>query len=288
MSHSIKYFFLLGFIGVLLTSAGTFFWLKEQEKKVQKTPIASLLDDVPQDTAPQHVASSSAVVVKVPILMYHYIEHVKDPGDTFRQKLNIFPETLALQLKVLSENGYSFIRMSDVADAVDGKKKLPSKPIVLTFDDGYRDFYTSALPVLEKYKVPATAYIITGFINRPNNLTLAQLKSLGQNKLIEIGAHTVHHIDLNHASLEKATAEIIDSKTYLEKLLERPVTTFAYPSGRFDQQAVKIVQQAGFSTAVSTMPGVEASVQNRFILFRLRPGSRTGQALLTFLKQMSE
>jgi peptidoglycan/xylan/chitin deacetylase (PgdA/CDA1 family) len=247
------------------------------------------LQDADQFTNPQPVlpiqSSSTATMsaVHVPILMYHYIEHVKDVRDTFRQKLDIYPEILDLQLKTLSEAGFTFLTMSQVGEVLDGKASLPEKPIVLTFDDGYRDFYTDAFPVLEKYHVKSTAYIISGFLGKPNYMTVNQVKDIARSGIVEVAAHTEHHIDLQHASLTKATQEIVGSKQALEQLISSPVVSFAYPGGRFNPSTVDVVKQAGFTTAVSTLPGSEVAIQNRFILFRLRPGSRTGQHLLDFL-----
>jgi peptidoglycan/xylan/chitin deacetylase (PgdA/CDA1 family) len=266
-------------------------------------PPGYVADDLVQDAAPQHLpdiisppaASSSATKVatqaammKVPILMYHYIEHVKDPGDTIRQKLDVYPETLGLAIKTLQDDGYTLLFASELADIIDGKMPLPAKPILLTFDDGYRDFYTDALPVLEKYHAKATAYIITGFLGKPNYMTLTQLQTVQQSGIVEIGAHTEHHIDLNHASVQKQTQEITGSLDYLNTLCPGQIHSFAYPSGRFDQDTVKIVQTAGFSTGMSTNPGTEVTAANRYTLFRLRPGSSTGKGLLNFITRMEK
>lgn len=249
-------------------------------------PLVDTLDDLDQFHNPAPILPrplDARQTVQIPILMYHYIEHVKDPRDTIRQKLNIYPETLDAQLKTMTSAGYTFLYASEVADILDGKKPMPSKPIVLTFDDGYRDFYTDAFPILLKYKVKSTAYIISGFLNQPNYMTSEQLGLVAGSGYVEIGAHTMHHIDLQHASALKASEEIIGSKKELEALLHIPIVSFAYPGGRFNPTTVTIVSQAGFTNAVSTLLGTTASTSNRFLLYRLRPGSRTGAHLLSFL-----
>ncbi len=215
--------------------------------------------------------------------MYHYVEHVTDLNDTLRQKLAITPEVLDSQLKTMQQAGYTFMYMSDLADVLDGKKDLPPKPIVLTFDDGYLDFYTGAFPVLKKYHVKSTEYVVSDFIGKPNYMLLPQLKEVQQSGIVEIGAHTKHHIDLRSGDEKRDTNEIAGSKVALEKLFGIPVLTFAYPSGFFNDRVIQIVKDAGFTTGVSTMPGTEATADNRFILFRLRAGARTGNSLLQFL-----
>ncbi len=278
-------------IVLFFLSCLTGFWYFKHLEKLSTQPASYIQDDAHQSYQPEPAVVSPVLVppattiVHVPIIMYHYVEHVKDKNDTIRQKLDTLPETLDLELKTLQANGYTFLTMSEVNEAVQNKKPLPTKSVVLTFDDGYKDFYTDALPILEKYQAKATAYIITGFIGKPNYMTLTQLTEVKKSGLIEIGAHTVHHIDLKHASLKQAHDEIAGSKVTLEKLFNDPVTTFAYPSGRFNDQAIQIVKEAGFTTAVSTMPGTQASTQNQFILYRLRAGGRTGKELISFLNR---
>lgn len=222
---------------------------------------------------------------RIPILMYHYVEYVKDKRDTIRQSLDIPPAVFASQLQTLTQNGYTFLTASEVADIIDGKKTLPEKPIVLTFDDGYRDFYTDVLPIIKKYNVKVVAYIVPGFNNLPNNMDAWQIDSLEQSGLVEIGAHTVHHAYLKGMSDEKALYEIATSKEMLENQLHIPIVSFAYPYGAFDQHTIDLVKEAGFTSAVSTIPGIEVSDVNRYFLFRLRPGDRTGKGLLAFLEQ---
>lgn len=253
------------------------------------SPASYISDELQKPQEPLHVASGSATYIPlahVPILMYHYVEHVKNKDDLMRQRLAVAPETLDLQLQTLQKGGYTFMFASELASAIDGKMPLPPKPVVLTFDDGYADFYQNAFPLIQKYHTKVTAYIITGFIGQQNYMSLSQLRALEKSNLVEIGAHTEHHIDLSKASAMQATAEIDGSKTTLEKLLPAKVTSFAYPSGRFNQETIQLVKEAGFTNAVSTLPGTEITSQNRLVLFRLRPASRTGNTLLSFLTAM--
>ncbi len=221
--------------------------------------------------------------IHVPILMYHYVEYVQDPKDTMRIKLNTTPYTLEQEIKTLTDAGYTFMTMAEVMDVMDRKTSLPSKPIVLTFDDGYRDFYTDAYPILKKHHIKATQYVISGFLDKPNHLLTSQLIEIANDGLIEIGAHTVHHVSLKGKSSATVTYEVDQSKKMLENIIHKPVISFAYPYGAFDLQAVNTVQTAGFNSATSTMPGINQPQENRYFLYRLRPGGRTGQYLLSWL-----
>lgn len=221
--------------------------------------------------------------IRVPILMYHYVEYVKDKGDTIRQGLDITPYTFEEEIKTLMDAGYTFMTNAEVADALSGKITLPRKPIVLTFDDGYRDFYTDVYPILKKYRVKATAYIITGFLGYPNNMSAAQVAEIAGDGLVEIGAHTVNHAWLKGLPPQKLSYEVNHSKKTLEELTGKPVVSFAYPYGAYDVPVIQAVADAGFTSAVSTMPCVDQYQIHRYFLCRLRSGGRTGESLLSWL-----
>ena len=188
------------------------------------------------------------------------------------------------QIQTLQNAHYTFITARELGDILDGKMQAPKKPIILTFDDGHWDLDTSVLPILKKYHVHATAYIVPGFIGtNTDSLTPSQLQDVISSGLIDVGAHTVHHISLKGKSLAEQKYEIDTSKTMLEQQYHIHVYSFAYPYGTFDQTTINLVKQAGFTTAASTIAGNEQSNKNRFFLFRVRPGYMTGQALINYL-----
>lgn len=225
--------------------------------------------------------------VRVPVLLYHYVEIVKDKNDTIRHSLNLTPQTLESQITTLQSAGYHFITASDLANVLDSKMALPEKPIILTFDDGYNDFYTDVLPILKKYQVHATAYIVPGFLNGPNSITSSQLIEATSSGLVDIGAHTMHHTFLKGRDVATIDNEIRQSKLKLENDYHIKVSTFAYPYGAYDANASSLVKKSGFSLAFATMPGIYIGWNNRFTAPRIRPGARTGQALIKFLSQDS-
>lgn len=221
--------------------------------------------------------------VRVPILVYHYIEFVKDSRDTIRKSLDIIPPTFEAQIKTLKDAGYNFITASDIGLYLDGKKPLASKPIILTFDDGYGDFYTDVFPILKKYNVEATEYVISGVLGKLNYMTLDQVKEIVSSGLVEIGAHTVHHPNLKSLPLESAKKEIEDSKAMLESDLGIKVVSFAYPYGGYNDDLAIIVKKAGFTSAVTTKGGLIVNQDNRYTLHRIHPGAATGEGLLRVL-----
>jgi len=199
------------------------------------------------------------------ILMYHYIGTPPDPAvDPIGYNLTIKPETLESQIMLLTNLGYQPITMHD-ADAGKGT----ANSIVLTFDDGYEDFYTNAWPILKQHNWVATIYVITGKVGKPGYMTWDQIRELHDNG-IEIGAHTVNHIDLATATPERQSQEITQSKASLERVLGSSVTSFAYPSGRYVLLTLLLFQSTGFTSAVTTHPGKASSSYNAYELPRLR------------------
>lgn len=231
-----------------------------------------------------HTASISATI-RVPILLYHYVEYVQDKRDTIRQSLNIPPNIFDQQVMTLKNAGYTFMTAKELGEVLDGKMPLPANPVLLTFDDGHWDFDTDILPILKKYQAKATQYVIPGFTGGSDFMTQEQVQDVVNSGLVDIGAHTVHHIPLKGKLLQVVQYEIDQSKVMLEQTYHIHVVSFAYPNGAFDAQAAQVAKDAGFSTAVSTLPGIEQNQENRFYLYRLRPGYRTGASLLSYLQQ---
>lgn len=239
----------------------------------------------PTDTSFQKL-SEKPELVKVPILIYHYVEYVKDEKDTIRKSLNINPDTFEKQLQTLLNNSYTFIFVDELADYLDGKASLPPKPIIITFDDGYGDFYTDVLPILKKYNVKATIYVVPGFLDKLNAMTSQQIQEVANSGFVEIAAHTVHHRNLENIFLESAEKEMVDSKIQLEKLLGKGVNNFAYPYGGFNQEIIKLSQKAGYRTAATDAPGSYQADSNRYALYRLKPGARTDKELIDWLESL--
>jgi peptidoglycan/xylan/chitin deacetylase (PgdA/CDA1 family) len=245
----------------------------------------SLVKDLPPEVKKQLKIASPSATFRVPILLYHYVEYVQNKKDKLRMELNITPNVFDEQVKTLKDAGYTFMTAKELGEILNGQMQMPDKPVLLTFDDGHWDFATEVLPILKKYNVKATAYIITGFIGGSDFMSQSQLQDVVDSNLVDVGAHTVHHLSLKGQSYLVAQKEIDDSKTWLEDNYHLNVVSFAYPNGSFDLQSVVLVKDDGFTTAVSTVPGVEQNQANRFFMYRLRPGYRTGQNLLDYLQQ---
>jgi peptidoglycan/xylan/chitin deacetylase (PgdA/CDA1 family) len=218
---------------------------------------------------PPDVLPPGRPAVNVPILMYHYIRVNPDSRDRMGFNLSVTPADFAAQMDWLARSGYHTITTEDLHSYLSGTRGLPSKPLILTFDDGYADFYTTALPVLRSHGFNADSYVVSGFVGRPGYMTSAQIREADRSG-IEIGAHTVNHADLVRTSINGVRSEVGDSKRFLEALLGHPVVSFCYPSGKFNAAVASEVAAAGFHSATTTRFGYAHSLGDRYVWTRVR------------------
>ena len=245
---------------------------------------ASEMKSLPQDVIKSISFDKLSETYHIPVLMYHYVEYVKDARDTIRKSLDTTPDMFENQVKTFHDAGYEFLTMSDIADIVLVKKTAPVKSVALTFDDGYRDFYTDVMPILSKYQAKATVFIISDFMDKPNYMFTNQLQEITGSGLVEIGAHTQRHENLKGKLEDQVRRELIGSKIKLETIIGIPVVSFAYPYGAFDNQVIRIVKESGYLSAVSTIEGIGVTLTDRYFVPRIRPGRRIGEQLLTFIE----
>jgi len=215
----------------------------------------------------QSIEPDARAEVVVPILMYHHIRNYNDPKDTIGTNLSVPIENFDAQIKYLKENGYSTITFADFV-AFPGKK-LPEKPVIVTFDDGYDDAYTNAYRVLKNNGDVAVFYIISSFMGRDDIVTVSQIKEMSDNGM-EIGSHTVDHPDLTTISATKLKSELTKSKTAIEAIIGKSVISFCYPSGKNNSLVDTATKDVGYTTATTTVSGVSTTSSDKFALPRIR------------------
>lgn len=226
--------------------------------------------------------------IKIPIIMYHYVEYITDKNDTTRMKLDINPYYFEKQLETLSKYNYDTYFIRDIPDIFNKKINYSSESAILTFDDGYVDFYTVVYPLLKKYQIKATVYVINNYIGRYGFLNENQIKEMLSSGLVELGAHTLDHLYLKSVSDNVAEKQIIKSKKDLEEKFGVEIKTFAYPYGAFNNRTVEIVKESGYVAAVSVIPGIIQSSDNLFYLNRVRPGLFSDNNIVKVLSSMSK
>lgn len=189
---------------------------------------------------------------QVPILMYHYIRNDQNPRDPVGENLSVAPALFAQQMQYLSSHGYTPITLDKLAAIYAGKAHAPANPIVLTFDDGYKDLFTAAFPILRRYDFHAVSFIITGFVGWHGYVSWEDIKHMLASGLVAFEAHTVHHTYLPAVSYQQALDELITSKKTLQAETGSPVNFLAYPDGATDAAVESAVQKAGFVGALGT------------------------------------
>jgi putative peptidoglycan lipid II flippase len=228
-----------------------------------------------------------AVYPSSPVLMYHSIAQI----DRDLNRVCVSPERFAQQLDWLHRNGLRGVSIRELYQAKE--RGAASRLVGLTFDDGYRDFLTSALPILERYGFTATLFIVAGLLGGENDWDKEgpRLPLLDKDELrevmargIEIGSHGLSHVRLagmDHATL---TREVQDSRELLSVLLGEAVDGFCYPYGSLDGPAVRAVQEAGYAYGCGVK--VPSAAVSRFSLPRTHVGERDGVLRLTVKRHL--
>ena len=201
-----------------------------------------------------------------PILEYHQVtDEVLDP---VFEVYNVPPADFAAQLDFLQAEGYTTITLQDFMRAVHGKATLPEKPIVLTFDDGYADNYTTMLPILESRKMTAVVYVITNELGHAGYMTLEQVKDM-QRRGVEIGSHTADHLALTSLDPTTRLRQIRESKTFLEWSGLATIYSLSYPNGAFDDEIIELLKREQYLTAVTGNAGLNTLETNPYKLYRV-------------------
>lgn len=214
------------------------------------------------------------------VLMYHKVNPKAD------NPVTVPPGLFDEQLAQLRELDYTVVGLEDVIGHFDGRVPLPSRAVLITFDDGYRDNLEHALPLLERHGYPAVLFVPIAFVGEPlplphegrllaqgiSNRTLdwAELAELDE-RGVSVQSHGISHRPLAELEVEDSAREIILSKLRLEERLERPVRAFAYVKGseaHFKPVHPSLLQQAGYEIGFTAVTGPNGSDADRFRLRR--------------------
>lgn len=227
------------------------------------------------------------------VLMYHSIQADRQ-GDQSQltKELTLDPfavpaQEFRRQLDLIQGTGYTPVTFKDLDQHAIGLKNLPSKPLILTFDDAYLDFYDVAWPALIEKGWKATLFALgdssvrfanwsrSDSKNGPPLMNSSQLRELSDNG-IEIGSHSLHHVDLTACSIQQAWKEISTSKSNLEEMTGKEVISFSFPFGRQNGVLSSLASVAGYSFACGVYTGPAHFSTDRFNIRRIAIGSKTG------------
>jgi len=215
---------------------------------------------------------------QVPVLMYHSIN---PKSDSVMYRLIVKPESFARQMQFLKSHHYNVVSLKTVGRLIQ-EKKVPPKTVAITFDDGYRDNYIYAYPVLKRLGIPATIFVIYNEVGRPqaDRLNWDEIKEMQESGLITIGSHTLDHVPLVDIKSEaELRRQIIDSKKMFENKLKTSVDTFCYVGGMFTPHIKELVRQAGYKYAVTTGLGISYSNHDVYAIKRIRISSSSDNLL---------
>jgi peptidoglycan/xylan/chitin deacetylase (PgdA/CDA1 family) len=248
--------------------------------------LAPLTDQQPAtSTIPGNVIATTTHNVRfdVPfgILMYHHIDH----SERFTaKKLSVTPENFEKQLVFLLARGYHFVTLDQAFEYFARDGRAPTHTLVLTFDDGYRSFYTAVFPLLKKYQIPASLYVINQDIGKRGNVTWDMMKEMVKSGLVEIGVHTVNHRPLSKLNEASQRYQLEESKRELEQGLGIEITTVVYPFGRYNSTTLKLVQELGFKGGASVFFGKRPGKSNHYDWRRVQVQNKhQGEDLLRLL-----
>jgi peptidoglycan/xylan/chitin deacetylase (PgdA/CDA1 family) len=230
--------------------------------------------------------------VRIPILMYHSISDCDEGTRHPYYRTATTPAVFAQHMRFLHENDYLTVSPSDAVACMEASDLGSSQPVVITFDDGYEDFYTQAFPILSEYGFSATVYLPTAYIGEAalafkgrRCMTWSQVREV-RGAGIEFGSHTVTHPQLKSLDPTAVEYEVRNSKHTIEQELGCAVTSFAYPYAFpeadrvFTGRLETILWQAGYENGVSTVVGTADRAANRLFMKRLPINSCDGASLL--------
>ena len=207
------------------------------------------------------------------IFMYHRVR----PFQEYDQ-LTVSPERFAEQVKWLSENCH-LLRLSEAIEMLRLGTKIPKHAVVVTFDDGYKDNLQFALPILERYNVPACIFLTSDFVKQQKqhtrypseknlHLNLADIKSLKHHPLLEWGSHSISHPSLQQVSEAQMQKEVHESLKLLGQDIDQESWVFCYPSGDYGPRELEALKKSAYCAAVTVSPGVNRASTHRFALKR--------------------
>ena len=218
------------------------FSLLSNEKAPMPTSFNASLDDKQTKSIAQATGQSTGI----PVLMYHSVGAAKDNDAVITR------ERFSEQMNYLQQNSYQPISLEELEAYLDGRGKLPLKPVVLTFDDGYRDTYEVVFPILKQHGFKSVLFIPATFVGeRLSWEELREMKASG----MEIASHSYTHRDLGKMSTQEQAAEISKSKEILDRFLQQDTRYFCYPNSSYNQVTLRLLRENGFKLAFTITPG---------------------------------
>jgi peptidoglycan/xylan/chitin deacetylase (PgdA/CDA1 family) len=220
---------------------------------------------------------------QVPILCYHQVRDYK-PTDSKTAKAYIVPvSSFAEQMKSLADSGYHTILPDQLMDYLTKGKSLPSKPVMLTFDDTRLDQYTAALPEMNKYDFKGVFFVMTVSLGRPGYMSTDQVKRLSDQGNV-IGSHTWDHHNVKKYTGEDWNIQVAKPSKQLQNITGKPVDYFAYPFGLWNKEAIAGLKKFGFKAVFQLSDHLDDKDPLYSIRRIIVPGSWSGKGMLRSMR----
>lgn len=210
----------------------------------------------------------------VPILLYH---SVAADGDASGDPWQVTADDFHRDMKEVVATGRMPMTARSYAAWLRAGADPGTRPVLVTFDDGFADYAEIALPILRQHEICSTLFVTSGFIGRDGMLSADAIAELASEDDIEIGAHSVTHPHLDTVSRARARAEVVASRRALEDIVGGWVTSFAYPHGSFDNRTRRLVVDGGYTTAHAVKNALSHPADDVFGLGRFTVTARTSR-----------
>jgi peptidoglycan/xylan/chitin deacetylase (PgdA/CDA1 family) len=216
----------------------------------------------------------------IPVLLYHAVDDHPAAAD---RHYTVDRASFAAHVRVVKASGRVGLSITQLAEALRGARRLPERPVAITFDDGFMDVCDAVATLLDR-DLASTLYITTSVVGTSGQLSPAELAELAGAPGVEIGAHAVHHRRLDELGDRELAAEVGTSKAQLEDLTQKNVRSFAYPHGAYDRRVRNAVIAAGFSSGAAVKNAISHERDDPFAIARWTvtagtPASRIAKVL---------
>lgn len=226
--------------------------------------------------------------IKIPIIIYHAFSTPEPEGDIY--KLFSTQERFEENITTLLNDSYTFITLEDLYKYNNGEIALPEKVCIITMDDGWLGCYTEAFPVLKKYNIPTTIFIVSNLVGTEGYFSWEQAKEMYDSGLVKLHIHGKSHIEYSSVSKEKLVSDYTTAHKELEeKMGEKIQKIMAYPAGKCSDNTKKWLKEAGFEVQVLTKYGTvnKSRTLDLTDLGRIRGERASGTQLLRTIKNAS-
>jgi len=199
--------------------------------------------------------------ISIPVLMYHSV------NDELRDSRDVSVKTFESHIRYIAEHGYTSLTAMALYKALKGETPMPAKPVCITFDDGFRDNYTNAFPILKRYHVKAVYFVVSsrGGDDEPDFMSWDEIREMDASGVIDIESHTHRHRKDNLEIFERGGEEeiledLVTSRRILERELGRECRFLAWPQGHYNAEMLKLAAKAGYYITFTTENGPNVSL----------------------------